>query len=174
MRGAGNCRDPRDLDLRAGSGRQLPTPSPGGSRERALPGRASRDARRPRPAPWPRPPGARRAPERRLGTGRSRALAPARVFPSVKAADGEVPRACIVDVGAFCRLSKEIQPDDVRENHKVETSPREISFAQGTPGEAWNVSLDELLTSSGKVQESSSSSPGDHFIAEETKLREAN
>lgn len=47
-------------------------------------------------------------------------------------------------------------------------------FCTGNPQEAWNVTLDEFFTSSRKVeQESSSSSPGDHFIAEETKLREA-
>lgn len=47
-------------------------------------------------------------------------------------------------------------------------------FCTENAQEAWNVSLDEFFTSSRKVeQESRSSSPGDHFIAEETKLREA-
>lgn len=79
---------PRSLQVAA------PDPVTRGSRERALPGRASRDQSRSRPAPWPRPakegagqpcgggaepPGARRSPQRDGGKLRTQ------VSPFVKA-----------------------------------------------------------------------------------------
>lgn len=182
MRGAGNCRDPRDLPAR--SRRQLPTPSPGGLESERF--RAGRHVTRAGPAP-PRavapPPG--RAPGSPAVSVRSRSPALwspqgdsgqllAQVFPFVKAADGTVQRECIVNVRAFCKPFKEIVSRMMSETITKWTRPHGHLSCTGNPREAWNVSLDDLFTSSRKVaQESSSNSPGDHFIAEETKLREA-